>query len=177
VNIDYHIEVERHYYSVPHQLIHKEVEARTTAATVEILFKGSRVWTHVRGLMPGRYTTVTEHMPKSHQQHIEWTPSRIISWAATVGPHTAAMVQKIMESRPHPEHGFRSCLGIMRMGKKYGLDRVEAACARSYAVGAYSYKSVESILKNGLDRQPLKASGQMSLVIDHENVRGPGYYH
>ena len=177
VNIDYHIEVERHYYSVPHQLIHKEVEARTTAATVEILFKGSRVWTHARGLMPGRYTTVKEHMPKSHQEYAEWTPSRLAEWAATIGPNTAAMVQKIMESRPHPEHGFRSCLGIMRLGIKFGPERVEAACARSYAIGSYSYKSVESILKKGLDRQPLKASGQLSLVIDHENVRGPTYYH
>ena len=177
VNIDYHIEVCRHYYSVPHQLVHKEVEARMTATTVEIFFRGRRVVSYRRSMARGGYTTLTEHMPRSHQEHAEWTPSRIISWAATVGPNTAALMQKIMEVKPHPEHGFRSCLGIMRLAKKFGETRVEAACARSYAIGAYSYRSVESILKNGLDRQEFKPSRQLSLIIDHENVRGPGYYH
>ena len=178
VNIDYHIEVDRHYYSVPYQLIHQKVEVRFTEATVEIFFKGRRVASHLRSYRPGKPTTVSEHMPKSHQKYLEWTPSRLIGWAAKIGPYTQNLVTCILEDRPHPEQGYRSCLGLLRLGKRYTPERLEAACARALGMKTYSYKNVESILKNGLDRQPLTvASSQTSLpLLEHSNLRGRQYY-
>ena len=117
VNIDYHVEVDRHYYSVPHALIHTAVEVRVTATTVDVLLRGVRVWLHVRSYQPGRHTTIPEHMPKAHRAHLEWSPSRLIGWGATIGRHTEALVQALLESRPHPEQGYRSCLGILRLGE------------------------------------------------------------
>src|SRR5512136_1536956 len=169
VNIDYHIEVDRHYYSVPYQLIHQKVEVRFTEATVEIFFKGRRVASHLRSYRPGKPTTVSEHMPKSHQKYLEWTPSRLIGWAAKIGPCTEKLVTSILQDRPHPEQGYRSCLGLLRLAKRYTPERLEAACARALSMKACSYKNVESILKNGLDRQPLTvASSEPPLpLLDH----------
>ena len=174
-NIDYHVEVDHHYYSVPYHLRGETVEARITGATVEILFKGQRVASHVRSYLPGRYTTLSAHMPESHKRYLEWSPSRIIKWAEKSGPSTGEMVKEIMERRPHPEQGFRSCLGIMRLGKRYGQERLEAACKRALFMKAYSYKSVESILKNNLDGRELPSEIH-SVPVTHENIRGNSYY-
>jgi transposase len=177
VNVDYHVEVDRHYYSVPHELVHEQLEARLSAATVEIFRRGERVASHPRSTARGYHSTVAEHMPKAHQKHLEWTPSRIIHWASTIGPKTKALVEAILAERPHPEQGYRSCLGILRLGKQYGEARLEAACERAFAVRARSYRSVEAILKHGLDRQPLPQSQAAELApVQHENLRGRDYY-
>jgi len=177
VNIDYHIELDGHYYSVPYRLIHQEVEARLSAATVEILYQGQRVATHLRSVVRGAHTTSAEHRPQHHQAYLDWTPQRMLNWAETVGPATAAMVGKILDSRTYPEQGFRSCLGLLRLGKRYSNSRLEAASKRAVQVGACSYKSVKSILDNGLDRQsldPEPVSAPHHQV--HVNVRGAAYY-
>jgi transposase len=178
VNIDYHVEFEHHYYSVPSILLHEKLEVRATASVVEIFGGHGRVTSHARSHERGRHTTQPEHMPKSHQKHAEWTPSRIVHWAATIGPQTAALAHAILSERPHPEQGYRSCLGILRLAKRYGEARVEAACARAVIAGARSYRHVESILKHGLDRagatELTPRATQMPLV--HGNVRGRGYY-
>jgi len=175
VNIDYHVELDRHYYSVPYQLRKQVVDARMTSATVEIFFKGKRVASHARSYLHWKHTTCPEHMPESHRRYLEWTPSRIERWAEKSGPSTAEIVREIMERRPHPEQGFRSCLGIMRLARRYGSERLEAACTRALILKAYSYKSVELILKNKLDGKelPEKPSG---ICIVHENIRGRSYY-
>jgi transposase len=178
VNIDYHIEIARHYYSVPYQLVREQVDVRLTSPTVEVLFKNRRVTSHHRSYRPGGFTTVREHMPKSHQRYLDWTPSRIITWAGKNGPNTKKLVIRVLESRPHPEQGFRSCLGIMRLGKRYSPERLEAACARALMIKAFSYKSVESILKRGLDQQSLiLEQAEHATPLTHTNIRGKHYYH
>ena len=178
VNIDYHVEFDHHYYSVPHALLHQELEVRATAMVVEIFGGSGRVTSHARSYERGRHTTQPDHLPKSHQKHAERTPSRIVHWAETLGPQTAALARAILAERPHPEQGYRSCLGILRLAKRYGEARVEAACARAMVAGARSYRHVESILKHGLDRaaptESTHAATQLPLV--HGNVRGRGYY-
>ena len=177
VNLDYHVEADHHYYSVPYQLAREVVDVRLGTSTVEIFRRGRRVASHLRSRARGRHTTASEHMPEAHRRHLEWTPTRIVRWAEGTGPQTAALVSAVMESRPHPEQGYRSCLGIMRLGKRYGDDRLEAACTRALASAALSYRSVESILKTGLDRQPLpEATTAQVAARSHENVRGPDYY-
>jgi transposase len=178
VNIDYHIEVDHHYYSVPYPLVHEKLDVRFTDTSVEVFSKGRRVASHRRSYRQGAHTTLREHMPKSHQRYLEWTPSRLIRWAGQIGPHTQNLVACILENRPHPEQGFRSCLGLLRLRKTYSPERLEAACARALQMKAYSYKNVDSILKNGLDRQPLTpASSQTPLpLLEHENLRGREYY-
>ena len=178
VNIDYHVEVDHHFYSVPYTLLGEQLDARMTATTVEIYRDRERLTTHARSYVRGRHTTKPEHMPASHQKHLEWTPSRIIRWGETIGPSVAALVARIIESRRHPEHGYRSCLGILRLAKRYGPERLEVACGRALAVNALSYKHVESTLKHGLDRDRLDDTttpARPGLV--HENVRGRDYYH
>ena len=178
VNIDYHIEADKHYYSVPHTLARQEVEVRLSAMTVEIFHKGKRVTSHRRNRTPGRHSTIPAHMPKAHQKHLEWTPSRLIRWASTMGSNTEAMVAAILNDRPHPEQGYRSCLGILRLEKRYSADRLDAACLRALQLGARSYKRVESILKNGLENRPLPSdSPNTTPRSSHVNVRGPDYYH
>ena len=178
VNIDYHIEVLRYYYSVPYQLAREQVDVRVSDSTVEVLFKNRRVASHVRSFREGGFTTLPEHMPKSHQKHLEWTPSRIINWARTNGQRTQKLISHILENKPHPEQGFRSCLGIMRLAKEYSPERLEAACDRALVIKGYSYKNVKSILKNGLDQQPLlfEQKDEISNTLDHPNVRGKQYY-
>jgi transposase len=176
VHIDYHVEIEGHYYSVPHSLLHRELDARYTAMTVEIFHRGQRVASHARSYKPGGYTTVAAHRPKSHQRYLEWTPERLVRWASTVGPFTAALVDTILQSRPHPEQGFRSCLGILRLGKTYGLERLEAAATRACSLHACSYQSVKSILRTSLDRQLTLDSPPDRRPIDHDNIRGTDYF-
>ncbi len=177
VNIDYHIEIDRHYYSAPYQLRGEEVDVRYTATTIEIYRRGQRVASHVRSYKRGFHTTQPEHMPSAHRAHLEWSPSRLIHWAETVGPSTRDLVANILASRPHPEQGYRTCLGILRLARTFSESRLEAACTRAVTTGARSYRHVQSILKNGLDRMPLlptaKPAGQ---PVAHENVRGGDYY-
>ena len=146
-NIDYHVEIDRHYYSVPYQLAGQQLEARYTATTVEIFQSASALPRIARSSAAYRHTTIPEHMPKSHQAHLEWTPSRLIHWAETIGPATAEVVRTILESKPHPEMGYRACLGIMRLAKTYTNERLEAASQRALQLQACSYSSLHSILK------------------------------
>jgi transposase len=182
VNIDYHVEIDRHYYSVPHALVHEVVEARLTVRMVEVYLRGERVASHVRRYQRGGFTTVAEHMPKAHQKHLEWTPSRLIHWASTIGAQTESLVRAILTERRHPEQGYRSCLGILRLARSFGRERLEAACARGMAIRARSYRHIDSILKRGLDRLPLPeqpathASSATPSPIVHENIRGGTYY-
>jgi transposase len=175
VNIDYHAAVGNHFYSVPYQLVHRELDARSTAQTVELFHQGKRVAAHRRSYAAGKFTTVEEHRPKSHQLYLDWTPGRVVEWAAKTGPHCAKLVEHILQSRPHPEMGFRSCLGIIRLGKGVGAQRLEAACARALHFGTCSYHSVKSILESGLDRQPQEPEPPLQSP-SHENVRGQVYY-
>ncbi|MGA8759891.1 MAG: IS21 family transposase, partial [Stellaceae bacterium] len=154
VNLDYHVEIAKHYYSVPHQLIRQEVEARITAATVEIFYRGKRVASHRRSTRQHRPTTVAEHMPSSHQRYRDWTHERIRREASSVGDNTAILVDVILRSRPHPEQGFRSCIGILGLVKRFGAVRVDAACARALVLGTRSYNSVATILKNHRENAP-----------------------
>ena len=177
VHIDYHVEVDFHYYSVPYQHTGERVDIRVTASVVEIFLRGRRVASHLRSYVRGRHTTDPAHRPESHRRHLEWSPERILNWAEKTGPETAALVKGVMESRPHPEHGYRTCLGIIRLGKRYGAGRLEAACRRALTVRALSYRSVESILKNGLDHKPLpERHPKPADRRHHENLRGPDYY-
>lgn len=175
VNIDYHVDVEGHFYSVPYQLRGK-VEAFLSADTVEIFHSNRRIVTHVRSYQKGKYTTLIEHMPKSHQKHLEWTPTRIINWAEQTGPATAKVVETILATRPHPEQGFRSCLGILRLGKKYSAERLEAAAIRAVHFKAFSYRSIKSILETGFDRLPFIKQKEVIAAIQHDNIRGKEYY-
>lgn len=177
VNIDYHVEVHGHYYSVPYTLIKQQLDVRLTERVVEVFHKDKRVASHQRSPHKGRHTTVTSHMPKAHQHYAQWTPQRLIRWASQSGPATAQMVESILAARAHPQQGFRSCLGIMRLGKSYGEARLEAACRRALKIGASSYKSIASILKNDLDRRPLPHPGEAKMTTRHANIRGPEYYH
>jgi transposase len=176
---DYHVDIDDHYYSVPSRLIREEVEARITDTTVEILHKGSRVASHVRSRLKNRHTTITEHMPSAHRRYAEWTPARLKQEAASIGPATIALVEAIMTAKPHPEQGFRSCLGILRLAKSYGALRLEAACRRGNDIGAKSYGSIASILKQGLDRADTRSTAPSAeqAPIGHANIRGQRYYH
>jgi transposase len=130
VNVDYHVDAAHHYYSVPYALIQQQLDIRLSATTVEVFQRATRVWVHRRSATVGGYTTVPEHMPHAHRAHLKWSPSRLIRWGATVGPQTEALVQQILASRPHAEQGYRSCLGLLRLAKKYGPERVEVAHQR-----------------------------------------------
>ena len=177
-NIDYHVEFDDRFYSVPYQLVRQKLEVWATATTVEVYHGHRRVASHVREYGRRRYITEPTHMPASHRAHLEWTPSRLIRWAGTVGPSVAEMTERILESRPHPEHGYRACLGLMSLARRHGPDRVVAACSRALAVNAISYTSVRSILQQNLDRLPLPPA-ELSVVPPpptHENLRGADYY-
>jgi transposase len=178
VNIDYHIEVDHHYYSVPYQLIKEQVDVRLTSTTVEIFFKNRRVASHARSYQKGKFTTLNEHLSKSHHAYLEWTPSRMIRWASKYGPHTEKLITHLLEHHIHPHHGFRSCLGILRLAKSYSPERLEGACTLALHIKGYSYKSVESILKTGLDRKNilLETRDQQTKPISHLNLRGKDYY-
>lgn len=176
VNIDYHIEVDSHYYSVPYQLVRSKVDVRMTTDVVEVFFKSKRVAMHQRSARRGSFTTIGEHRPSAHQRYLQWTPSRIISWAQSVGEHTGVLIEQILMSKPHPEQGYRSCLGILRLGKKYTPERLEQAARRAVTIKAYSYRSMKSILDNGLDKLPIHEHQEVLPVIQHDNIRGKAYY-
>jgi transposase len=176
VHIDYHVEVDRHYYSVPYPLVKQEVDIRFTQHTIEAFFRSRRVASHIRSYRKGGFTTLKEHMPKAHQQYLEWTPQRLIRWAAETGPLTSRLVEAILGARIHPQQGFRNCLGILRLSKAYGADRLEKASGRALTLGGLGYRTVESILKNGLDRRPLPMVVPSAPVVEHDNLRGSQYY-
>jgi len=175
VNIDYHIEVDSHFYSVPYQLVRQQVEVRITSDTIEVLSKSKRVAVHQRSYQKGKFTTITDHMPKAHQQYQAWTPSRLINWAEKTGPATAKLVETIMATKPHPQQGFRSCLGIMSLGKKYSNERLEAAAKRALFIKSYAYRSVRSILESGLDKVTTEQK-EVIPAIEHDNIRGEQYF-
>ena len=177
VNIDYHIEVDHNFYSVSHRLVRQRVEARFTASTVEVLVNDKRIAVHARLRGRGQYSTKPEHMPRSHRAHAEWTPSRLIGWADKAGPATGRVVSEILRSRPHPEQGYRSCLGLMRLGQRLGDDRLEQACLRAEWLKSYRYQTVKNILRRGLDKLPLEEEAvQTTIPSDHHNIRGASYY-
>ena len=176
VNIDYHVEVDHNWYSVPYQLIHEKVEARATPAAVEVFFKGRRVASHARRTGRNQYATDPAHMPRSHRAHAEWTPSRLIDWAEHTGPATGRLVAGMLERRPHPEQGYRACLGLMRLGRVHGMDRLDAACARAERLRSYRFRTVEHILTNQQDRLPLDEPAPARPALTHENLRGAAYY-
>lgn len=174
---DYHVEVYGHFYSVPSRLIREVVEARITDATIEIFHAGRRVAAHPRSTLKRRHTTTPEHMPSAHRRYASWTPARMLSFAAEIGPSTTALVEIVMRTKPHPEQGFRACLGILRLAKTYGAQRLEAACQRGLSIGARSYGSIASILKTGLDRAFHDTAAPEVAPLLHANIRGRSYYH
>lgn len=162
---------------MPHQLVHEAVEIRATARVVEIFHKGRRVASHVREYGRKRFITKPEHMPASHRAHLEWTPSKLVAWGASVGPPVAELITTILTTRPHPEHGYRACLGLKRLAKQYGPERLSAACQRALAIRGASYTSVHSILKKGLDQVPTVVDPPPNVVpLVHPNLRGTAYY-
>lgn len=177
VNIDYHIEVDHHYYSVPFRLIREQLDVCMTAATVEAFFRGERVAVHARSHLRYKPTTLAEHMPAEHRRYAEWTPSRMLEWAGKTGPSTARLAGDILDSKTFPEQGYRAVLGLLRLGRTYGADRLEAACARALRFGSASYRYVHSILARGLEAQaePEAETCQAALPF-HENIRGGDYY-
>jgi transposase len=172
---DYHVEIDAHWYSAPFQLIKEPIEARVTARIVELFHKGARVAAHARSRLRFRHTTIPEHMPSSHRRYADWTPKRLRAEAAGVGPATLGLVERILEDRPHPEQGFRACLGILSLKRRFGAARLEAACLRGLDLSARTYNAIDDILKNGLEKAFLERAPTLD-PIDHANIRGPGYY-
>jgi transposase len=172
---DYHVEVDHHYYSVPHALVGQELWARFSAATVEVFHRSQRVASHVRSYQWGAHTTIAEHMPRSHRAHAEWTPARLIRWGASIGANTGAVVEHLLKSKPHPEQGYRACLGLLALARQYGQERLEAASALAVKLHSPTRKSVLSILNTGRDQRPAPATEQVDLP-EHPNVRGAKYY-
>lgn len=176
VNIDYHLTFDGHHYSVHHSHIGRRVEVRATALTVEVYWKGQRIAVHPRSSRPGYHTTAAEHRPASHQ-NLTWSPDRLLRWARSFGPHTEQFVSALLASRTYPEHAYRSCLGLLRLGKRTEEGRLEAACRRALHFGIPSYKGVKNILANRLDEHPLDDAEQLALPLaPHANVRGKTYY-
>lgn len=177
VAFDYHIDVDGHYYSVPHALVGYTAWARFTAATVEVFFRSQRVASHVRSYQRGAHTTLPEHMPKSHRAHAEWSPKRLIQWGESIGVSTGAIVEHLLRSKPHPEQGYRACLGLLALARQYGEPRLEGASALALRLGSPTRKSVLSILASGRDLQLTCGDARAIELPAHDNVRGPGYYH
>jgi transposase len=175
VHPDYHVEVDKTFYSVPHGLIGRQVDVRLTHRVVEIFANHTRVASHVRRSQRCGHVTVNEHMPKAHQRYANTTPATLLSLAAKIGPNTAILVERMMRERPHPEQGYRSAFGILSLARRYQADRLEAACERALTINTITYSSVAAILKSGLDRtrpyaEPAKPTPP------HRNIRGSTYY-
>jgi transposase len=175
VNIDYHVSFEDHFYSVPHRLVKDGVMLRATETIVEVLHRGQRVAVHARSHHRYGYSTIPEHMPASHRWQSEWTPVRVVEWGRKHGEHTAKLFEEIMGRKVHPEQGFRACLGIMRLGKKVGDERLDAACRRALDVGGHSYRCVRNILERGQEHAPMTVA-EPRIACQHENLRGADYY-
>ena len=175
VDIDYHIEVEGHRYSVPHALVGQALEARITTGVIELLHRGQRVASHVRNHRRGDFSTIAEHMPAAHRAHMEWTPQRLIHWGQDIGVATAVVVTRLLEERKHPEHGYRACLGLLALAKRYGKPRLEAACVLALQIGVCRYRHVRDILANNRDQSQLTVTDDW-VSPDHAHVRGPTYY-
>lgn len=179
VNIDYHVSFEEHFYSVPYTLVGETLWCRATHRTVELLHRGQRIASHPRSLIKYAYSTCPEHRPASHRAHLEWTPSRLIDWGRSIGPHTAALVEQVIRRKPHPEQGYRSALGILRLSKQHGEDRLERACDKAFRIHAVSYKTVKTLLAQRMEATPLRGDNAAAADTGHlgtANVRGPGYY-
>lgn len=176
VNIDYHIEYQGHFYSVPYKYVKSEVKIRATRTTIEILAQGKRIASHVFSPKKGHHSTTKEHMPRSHQEYSEWSPERLTKWAEKIGPSTKEVVKRIIESREHPEQGYRSSLGVLRLEKKFGSSRLEQACLRAINFHACSYKSIKSILTSGFDNTAVKID-RPEKTVSHENIRGNKLIH
>ena len=177
VNVDYHVEIDGHYYSVPYNLIGQRVTARYTRSSVECFHKSKRVAAHVRSFLKGQHTTLPEHRPPAHAQYSQWSPERIASWAGTIGPNCRAAALAIMASRPLPEHGFRPCMGLIRLGRHYSNERVDRACERALKLNIVGYRHIENLLKSGRDQMPLTTEhSQQPAIVAHDNVRGAEYY-
>lgn len=177
VNIDYHLEFDRHYYSAPWALVREQVEVHATSGLVRVWHRGKAVACHVRSHREGGFTTYPEHMPERHRQHQQWTPGRLLNWAKDTGPDVLAFIQQLLEGRVHPEQGYRACLGVLNLSRSYGAERLNAACARALKLKAFRVKSVQSILHRGLDQVPLEVESDSPDIGAHENVRGADYYH
>jgi len=178
VNLDYHIQVDDHYYSVPYQLLHVRLDVRQTISTIEAYHKSKRIAAHVRSYFKGGYTTLNEHMPSSHRVYAEWSPARFIQWAGKIGEATARLIEQVLGGRAYQEQAFRSCLGIIQLSRSYPPERVEAAAKRALKYKTFSYRSMKAILSGGLDQrqdQEDPPAGQLSLPL-HQNIRGPEYY-
>lgn len=177
VGIDYHIEIARHFYSVPFSFARREVEVRLTAQTLECFVGAKRIAVHVRSHLPGSHSTQAEHLPKAHRAHLEWTPGRFLNWANEIGEFTRQVVKHLLWTKLHPEMGYRSCLGLLSLAKTYGAERLEAACQRALLNGTPNRRSIVSILAQGVDRLPLPEETEEAPLIDHDNIRGSSYYH
>src|SRR3954447_13798205 len=175
VNLDYHVEAAGFLYSVPHALIREQVDVRLTSRTVEVFHRGQRIAAHQRRFGGRRHGTDPDHMPRSHRRYAEWTPERFQRWARAIGPHTEGLILAVLASRPHPEQGLRTCLGVLRLYRGLDPTRAEAVSARAVAIGALTSTSIASILAHNLDRAPPQPEG--APVIDHPNVRGSRYFH
>lgn len=177
VNIDYHIEFDKHYYSVPHHLVKSQIEVQASRETVAVFFKGQQVARHARCARQGGFSTHTDHMPDAHRQHQTWTPQRLRSWGQRIGCSTEKIVATWLEQKQHPEQAYRACLGLLNLAKEYSPARLEAACLRAIHIQALRLKNVKSILKSNMDQLPLPPHPEQSTIDDHHNVRGSDYYH
>lgn len=182
VNIDYHLEFDKHYYSVPHYLVKHQVEVQATQEGVAIFFKGKQVSRHARSYRQGSFSTDRHHMPKAHRKHQEWTPERLLKWAKEIGPSVVVVVQQIIARKKHPEQAYHSCLGLLNLSKQYDARRLDRACERSIRINSINVKSIRSILKQGIDQLdfPLGDSQNTkkeTTLNDHDNIRGSEYYH
>lgn len=180
-NIDYHVTFDDHFYSVPYTLTGETLWARATHHTIELIFKGKRVAAHPRSCVKYAYSTIPEHRPASHQAHLAWTPSRLIEWGKTIGPHTAALIDHVIAHKPHPEQGYRSALGILRLSKTFGAERLERAAEKALAISSPSYKTVKTMLERNMEAAPIRErrpGAQKHLTgLGQPNVRGRDYYH
>ncbi len=182
VNIDYHVAVhlgERryHYYSVPYQLVGQQVRLRLSSKTLEVYCKGKRVAAHVRDDTVGKPSTLSDHMPSAHRRYAQWTPGRILNWASQTGKSCRLVAERILADRPHPEQGFRSCVGLISLGKRYGRTRVEMACRRALFLDLASYHCVKNMLANNQDKLPLPDDEPLFLPVNNpDHIRGSAYY-
>lgn len=179
VSIDYHIRFSDHFYSVPHQLVKEEVEIRASHHTIQILYKGKPVTSHVRQYASGGFTTRPEHMPTAHQKQQQWTPGRLKDWAQKLGPDVLGFTQQLLDTKQHPEQAYRACLGLLNMERDYGAQRLNAACHRAMSCGGRRVGNVRSILQTGLDKVPLTPEKEQEtrVTVSHENIRGADFFH